>query len=73
MAHEQLMEQEWTNCTDDIPTTDPDLSLANLDISKPEHPILRRWGIFAFGQRGSPEWSQLDVVDEFRILRVLGT
>lgn len=42
MAHEQLMEQEWANCTDDVPTTDPELSLANLDISKPEHPILRR-------------------------------
>lgn len=36
------MEQEWANCTDDVPTTDPELSLANLDISKPEHPILRR-------------------------------
>lgn len=36
------MGQEWTNCTDDVPTTDPELSLANLDISKPEHPILCR-------------------------------
>jgi hypothetical protein len=42
MAHEQLMEQEWAKCADDIPTTDPEMFLANLDISDPEHPILRR-------------------------------
>lgn len=42
MAHEQLMEQDWANCTDDIPTTDPELPLANLDISDPRHPVLRR-------------------------------
>lgn len=36
------MEQNWANCTEDIPTTDPELFLANLDISDPEHPILRR-------------------------------
>ncbi|KAG6356980.1 hypothetical protein INS49_014856 [Diaporthe citri] len=42
MAHEQLMGQKWANCADDIPTTDPELSLANLDISNPEHPVLRR-------------------------------
>lgn len=42
MAHEQLTGQGWANCADDIPTTDPGLSLASLDISDPEHPILRR-------------------------------
>lgn len=36
------MGQDWANCADDIPTTDPELSLASLDISDPEHPILRR-------------------------------
>lgn len=42
MAHEQLMGQAWANCADDIPTTDPELPLTNLDISDPEHPILRK-------------------------------
>lgn len=42
MAYEQLGGPEWANCTDDIPTTDPELSLASLDISDPSHPILRR-------------------------------
>jgi hypothetical protein len=42
MAHEQLDGQAWANCTDDIPTTDPEFPLANLDISDPEHPILRK-------------------------------
>lgn len=41
MAHEQ-QGQKWTNCTDDIPTTDPEVCLASLDISDPLHPILRR-------------------------------
>lgn len=44
MAHEQLVGQKWTNCTDDIPTTDPELCLASIDISDPLHPILRRPG-----------------------------
>lgn len=42
MAHEQLMGPKWADCADDIPTTDPEVSLANLDISDPEHPILFR-------------------------------
>lgn len=41
MAHEQLTGKEWAKCAEEIPTTDPKLSLANLDISDPEHPILR--------------------------------
>lgn len=41
MAHEQ-QGQKWTNCTDDIPTTDPEVCLASLDISDPLHPTLRR-------------------------------
>lgn len=36
------MGHEWAKCTDDIPTTDPEISLASLDISDPSHPILRR-------------------------------
>ncbi|KAG8156517.1 hypothetical protein KVR01_013621 [Diaporthe batatas] len=44
MAHEQLMGQKWDRCADDIPTTDPDVFLANLDISDPEHPILCKPG-----------------------------
>lgn len=42
MIHEQLMGQAWANCTDDVPITDPETSLMNLDISDPEHPIIRR-------------------------------
>lgn len=42
MIHEQLMGQDWANCTDDVPITDPETSLVNLDISDPEHPIIRR-------------------------------
>lgn len=42
MAQEQVLGQKWTNCTEDIPTTDPELFLANLDISDPEHPFLYR-------------------------------
>lgn len=36
------MGQKWAKCTEDIPTTDPEIYLANLDISDPLHPILRR-------------------------------
>ncbi|KAJ0115713.1 hypothetical protein J7T55_010536 [Diaporthe amygdali] len=42
MIHERLMGQDWANCTDDVPITDPETSLVNLDISDPEHPIIRR-------------------------------
>lgn len=42
MIHEKLMGQDWDNCTDDVPITDPETSLLNLDISDPEHPIIRR-------------------------------
>lgn len=40
MAHEQLGGQKWDNCTEHIPTTDPEVPLASLDISDPTHPIL---------------------------------
>lgn len=42
MIHEQLMGQEWAKCTGDVPITDPETSLMNLDISDPEHPVIRR-------------------------------
>lgn len=42
MIHEQLMGQDWANCTDDVLITDPEISLMNLDISDPEHPVIRR-------------------------------
>lgn len=36
------MGQDWANCTDDVPITDAEISLVNLDISDPEHPMIRR-------------------------------
>lgn len=42
MIYEQLMGQDWANCTNDVPITDPESFLINLDISDPEHPVIRR-------------------------------
>ncbi|KAI1741603.1 hypothetical protein F4680DRAFT_415976 [Xylaria scruposa] len=42
LAHEELGLQKWSNCTDDIPTTGPDVFLSGLNFTNPEHPILSR-------------------------------
>ncbi|KAI0154922.1 hypothetical protein GGR57DRAFT_502110 [Xylariaceae sp. FL1272] len=47
LAHGELAPEEWSNCTKDVPTANPYITLASLDIhTDPRRPILER------GQRG---------------------
>ena len=40
LAHEELGIGTWTRCDSDIPSTNPGVLLASLDLSNPEHPSL---------------------------------
>ncbi|KAI1847553.1 hypothetical protein JX266_006405 [Neoarthrinium moseri] len=40
MAHEENGIKTWSRCTDTVPTVEPEIFLANLDITDLEHPIL---------------------------------
>lgn len=42
LAHEELGLVEWSRCTKEVPTTQPDVLLASLDIINPERPVLSR-------------------------------
>lgn len=53
-AHEELGLVEWKDCTREVPTTDPHVYLAGLDIADPKHPVLSRQS-GAHMMRGKPE------------------
>jgi hypothetical protein len=42
MAQEELGLVEWSNCAGEIPTTAANMPLAQLDITNPAHPLLKR-------------------------------
>jgi hypothetical protein len=42
LAHEELDTEKWSQCTTEIPITDPEATLAHLDITALEHPVLSR-------------------------------
>ncbi|KAI2469445.1 hypothetical protein F4781DRAFT_394085 [Annulohypoxylon bovei var. microspora] len=43
LAHENLELGNWSHCTEEVPTTEPGVALASLDIKNPDHPSLRRY------------------------------
>ncbi|KAI0436898.1 hypothetical protein F4803DRAFT_566489 [Xylaria telfairii] len=42
LAHENLGMETWSNCTNEVPITMPDVVLNGIDFSDPEHPLLNR-------------------------------
>ncbi|OTB01373.1 hypothetical protein M426DRAFT_41238, partial [Hypoxylon sp. CI-4A] len=41
LAHENLESGNWSQCIKKVPTTEPGVSLASLDLKDPDHPVLK--------------------------------
>ncbi|KAI0192794.1 hypothetical protein F4808DRAFT_475459 [Astrocystis sublimbata] len=68
LAHEELGLQTWSSCTDDIPITKPDVFLAGIDFTDPEHPVLSAQGDIKDYQRSDPEQESVSSTNEPRLL-----
>lgn len=55
LAHEELGLAQWSNCLDEVPTTDANVFLASLDITTPEHPVLSRTQEMDSPEKPGPE------------------
>ncbi|GAW22620.1 hypothetical protein ANO14919_121620 [Xylariales sp. No.14919] len=44
LAHEKLEQGEWSNCVEEIPTTELDVELAGLDVTDPARPTISKIG-----------------------------
>ncbi|RWA09604.1 hypothetical protein EKO27_g5506 [Xylaria grammica] len=55
LAHEKLEQGEWSNCVEEIPTTELDVELAGLDVTDPARPTINKI------DNGNPAGSETEV------------